>query len=199
MSALAKLSVLFASLLIASLALSKEPLTHAQKIAALIDPGKLSTLAPRGANPRVQKYVALLFEAQQAGLDPVKCATEAAALVGMKGDAAQVTAETMVRNLRIAGQLGCLTTEGLAEMRRGRSPTVTRGPYTGDALSVDHIIPAAVMPQLDHVIANLELMPLRMNQSKGDKTGERQARLEERLKSAGLLNPATAVPTTGGH
>jgi hypothetical protein len=51
MSALAKLSVLFASLLIASLALGKEPLTHAQKIAALIDPAKLSTLAPRGANP----------------------------------------------------------------------------------------------------------------------------------------------------
>jgi hypothetical protein len=28
---------------------------------------------------------------------------------------------------------------------------------------VDHIIPYAVAPQLDHVIANLELMPLRMN------------------------------------
>jgi hypothetical protein len=79
MSALAKLSVLFASLLIASLALGKDLVTHAQKIAALIDPAKLSTLAPRGANPRVQKYVAQLFEAKQAGLDPVRCAAEAAA------------------------------------------------------------------------------------------------------------------------
>ena len=83
MSALAKLSILFVSLFITSFALSKEPLTHAQKIAALIDPVKLSTLAPRGANPRVQKYVAQLFEAQQAGLDPVRCATEAAAIAGM--------------------------------------------------------------------------------------------------------------------
>ena len=58
MSALAKLSFLFVSLLVATVAFSKEPLTHAQKIAALIDPTKLSTLAPRGANPRVQKYVA---------------------------------------------------------------------------------------------------------------------------------------------
>ena len=41
-------------------------------------------------------------------------------------------------------------------------------PYAGDELSVDHIIPFAVMPQLDHVIANLEMMPLRMNRSKGD-------------------------------
>jgi hypothetical protein len=186
MSALAKLSVLFASLLIASLALSKEPLTHAQKIAALIDPGKLSTLAPRGANPRVQKYVAQLFEAQQAGMDPVKCAAEAAALAGMKGDAAQLTVEAMLRNLKIADQLGCLTAEGLAEMRRGRSPTVARGPYAGDELSVDHIIPFAVMPQLDHVIANLELMPLRMNQRKGDKMGSRQLDLIAKLRNAGF-------------
>jgi hypothetical protein len=187
MSALAKLSVLFASLLIASLALGKEPLTHAQKIAALIDPAKLSTLAPRGANPRVQKYVAQLFEAQQAGLDPVRCATEAAAIVGMKGDAAQLTVDAMIRNLRIANQLGCLSTEGLAEMRRGRSPTVARGPYAGDELSVDHIIPFAVVPQLAHVIANLELMPLRMNRSKGDKMGERQRALELKLRAAGML------------
>ena len=32
--------------------------------------------------------------------------------------------------------------------------------YAGDQLSVDHIIPRAVVPELDNVIANLELMPL---------------------------------------
>jgi hypothetical protein len=50
------------------------------------------------------------------------------------------------------------------------SPTITLGPYTGDELSVDHIIPFSVAPQLDHVIANLELIPLRMNQGKRKKT-----------------------------
>ena len=104
----------------------------------------------------------------------MKCATGAAALARMKGDAAPLTVAAMVRNLRIADQLGCLTPDGLAEMRRGRSPTVTRGPYAGDELSVDHIIPFAAMPQLGHVIANLEVMPLRMNRSKGVKMGERQ-------------------------
>lgn len=184
MSALAKLSFLFVSLLIATVVFSKEPLTHAQKIAALVDPAKLSTLGPRGANPRVQKYVALLFEAQQSGLDPAKCAAEAAALAGMKGDAAHLTVEAMVRNLRIADQLGCLTPDGLAEMRRGRSPAVTRGPYAGDELSVDHIIPFSVRPEFDKVIANLELMPLRMNQRKGDKMGERQLNLMSKLRNA---------------
>jgi hypothetical protein len=52
---------------------------------------------------------------------------------------------------------------------------------------VDHIIPFAVAPQLDHVIANLELMPLKMNISKRDAMGERQQALAMRLRSAGLL------------
>jgi len=47
-------------------------------------------------------------------------------------------------------------------MRRGKAPTVMKGPYKGDQLSVDHIIPHAAVPELDNVIANLELMPLRM-------------------------------------
>jgi hypothetical protein len=65
-------------------------------------------------------------------------------------------------NLDIAEKLGCLDAEGMAEMRKAKAPTVRRGPYKGDQLSVDHIIPRAVCPELDNVIANLELMPLRM-------------------------------------
>jgi hypothetical protein len=93
----------------------------------------------------------------------------------------------MLRNLTIAERLGCLTPAGLHDMRRGQSPTITLGPYAGDQLSVDHIIPYAVAPQLDHVIANLELMPLRMNISKRDRMGERQQAHAERLRSAGLF------------
>lgn len=93
----------------------------------------------------------------------------------------------MLRNLTIAQRLGCLGSEGLAEMRRGRSPTITLGPYAGDQLSVDHIIPFAVAPQLDKVIANLELMPLRMNIGKRDAMGGRQLALAKRLRSAGFL------------
>ncbi|MGO8925939.1 MAG: hypothetical protein ACLQU3_03450 [Limisphaerales bacterium] len=62
----------------------------------------------------------------------------------------------------------------MAEMRKGKAPTVRRGPYKGDHLSVDHIIPRAVVPELDNVIANLELMPLRMNESNNAKVGDRQ-------------------------
>ncbi len=164
-----------------------QPLPPDQRIAALIDPVKLATLAPRGANPRVQKYVAQLEEARLAGWDPAQVAQRAVARVGMQGEAAQLTAEAMLRNLTIAQRLGCLTPAGLHDMRRGQAPTITFGPYAGDELSVDHIIPFAVAPQLVHVIANLELMPLRMNIGKKDKMGPRQQALAQQLKRAGLF------------
>jgi hypothetical protein len=54
-------------------------------------------------------------------------------------------------------------------------------------LSVDHIIPFSVAPQLDHVIANLELMPLRLNMGKKDRMTDRQHALAARLRRAGLF------------
>lgn len=145
--------------------------TSAERVASLIDPRKLATLAERGANPRVKKYVAQLYEAQLAGDDPAKVAAQAVALTGMRGEAAGLTLEAMLRNLHIAGMLGCLNEAGLTELRRGRAPKITIGPYAGDQLSVDHIIPLSVPPQLDKVLANLELMPLRLNQSKKERDG----------------------------
>ena len=93
-----------------------------------------------------------------------------------------------MRNLDIAEKLGCLDAESMAEMRKGKAPTVRRGPYKGDQLSVDHIIPRAVCPELDNVIANLELMPLRMNESKNDRVGARQVDLTRKFNKAGLLS-----------
>ena len=61
-------------------------------------------------------------------------------------------------------------------------------PSAGDQLSVDHIIPRAVVPELDNVIANLELMPLRMNERKNAHLGQRQRDLAQKLFEAGLLS-----------
>ena len=73
-------------------------------------------------------------------------------------------------------------------MRRGKSPTVQKGLYKGQELSVDHIIPRAVVPELDNVIANLELLPLRLNESKNAKIGDRQISYAQKLHQAGLLS-----------
>lgn len=163
---------------------------YSQRIAPLIDPAKLATLRERGANPRVQKYVAQLAEARQAGVEPSSVVAQAMAKVGMQGAAAKLTADAILRNLTIAGHLGCLDDAGLQDMRRGQAPTIRRGPYAGDKLSVDHIISRVVCPQLDKVIANLELMPLGLNASKNAKVGDRQRSLAKRLHAAGLLSAA---------
>jgi 5-methylcytosine-specific restriction endonuclease McrA len=53
---------------------------------------------------------------------------------------------------------------------------------------VDHIIPRSVVPELDNVIANLELLPQRVNSAKKDRMGARQRSLLEELRRAGLLS-----------
>lgn len=162
--------------------------TQANKLASLIDPAKLATLRERGANPRIQKAVAILAEAEANKLDPGAVCTTAIEKVKMKPAAGELTKAALLRNLDIASKLGCLDEAGLADMRRGQSPTIKTGPYTGDELSVDHIVPRAVCPELDNVIANLELMPLKLNMKKNSKVGERQVSHAEKLHTAGLLS-----------
>ena len=162
---------------------------YAERIAPLVHPAHLATLSARGANPRIQKVVYWLEMARRDKSEPAKVLSLALAKVGMTNElAAELTRDSLLRNHKIAGQLGCFDESGLDEMRRGRSPTVRKGPYAGQALSVDHIIPRSVAPELDNVLANLELLPLKLNQSKSDKVGQRQRTLAESFHRAGLLS-----------
>ena len=169
-------------------ATKKAPIAESAQVAALIDPAKLDTLKQRGANPRVLKLTAILWTAKTAGKNPAQITEDAVRKIGWAGtEKGRLTADAILRNLDILEGLGSTTPPDIAELRRGRSPIVRKGPYTGDIVSVDHIIPRAVVPELDNVIANLELMPLRLNQSKNDKIGDRQKDLAGKLHAAGLL------------
>jgi hypothetical protein len=144
-------------------------------LVSLCDPAKIATLtSDRAANPRVRKIAYWLEVARQSGRDPqaeMEAVMEAVGWGGtLKGE---LTAKAMVRNRIIAERLGCLDDEDMAFMRRGRSPTVKRGPYAGDKLHVDHIIPRTVSTKLDLVLANSELMPATVNYRKGRKVGQR--------------------------
>lgn len=174
--------------MLAPVAIADTATQYAERIASLINPEKLATLGKRGANPRVQKYVAQLAEANSERWNVTNIVADAVEKAGMRGEAAALTREAMLRNLNIAERLGCLDAEGIKEMRQGKAATVRRGPYRDDQLSVDHIIPRVVVPELDNVIANLELMPMRMNAGKSDKVGERQLDLGGKLHKAGLLS-----------
>jgi hypothetical protein len=103
------------------------------------------------------------------------------------------TKRTMLLNFKRAENLGCFDAEGLAEMKRGHSPTVKRGQFIGQEMSVDHVLPRALVPELDNVLANLELMPLGMNMGKSAKVEERERIIARRFVAAGLISPE-AVP-----
>jgi len=62
----------------------------------------------------------------------------------------------------------------VAKLRRGRAPTITRGPYAGEKAEVDHIVPVSKAPRFENWIGNLEFMPRMLNRRKSDKMGDRQ-------------------------
>jgi hypothetical protein len=127
-------------------------------VAALIDPAKLATLhGERAANRRVLKCVYWLNDARARGLAPETVIDEAQKLdLSAKQLRAPLVEAALLRDLDIAGKLGCLTPDNLARMRHGTSPVISRGPYTGEPAEVDHIVPIAVEPLLGKEIANLE-------------------------------------------
>jgi hypothetical protein len=180
--------VLLALFALSAPAKAAEPYRTA--LVSLCDPAKIATLtSDRAANPRVRKIAYWLEVARQSGRDPqaeMEAVMEAVGWGGtLKGE---LTAKAMVRNRIIAERLGCLDAEGMERMRRGASPTVKRGPYAGDKLHVDHIIPRTVSPALDLVLANLELMPATVNYRKGRKVGQRQVDLANKLHVASALS-----------
>jgi hypothetical protein len=158
----------------------------------LCDPAKIATLtSDRGANPRVRKIAYWLEMARRDGRDPAVEMREVMVAVGWGGTAkGDLTAGAMVRNRIIAERLGCLDELGMADLRGGRAPIIRTGPYTGDKLSVDHIIPRSVSLELDTTLANLELMPLAMNREKSASIGERQVDMAKKFHAAGLLSQA---------
>jgi hypothetical protein len=169
-------------------------------IAPLINPAKLATLGKRGANQRLQKAEAILWQSKHAGHDPQGVAADAVRRIGWDGtDKGELTVDSLLRNLTILERLGSTTTADIGNMRHGMAPTVRRGPYENDILSVDHIIPRSVCPELDNVIANLEFMPLAINREKSARIGLRQIDVARRLRAAGLLTKSglRSVLTTG--
>lgn len=52
----------------------------------------------------------------------------------------------------ILERLGCLDEAGMIKLRKGNAPAITRGPYVGEIVSGDPIIPRSVCPELDNCL-----------------------------------------------
>jgi hypothetical protein len=92
-----------------------------------------------------------------------------------------------VRNLKIADQLGLLSGENLNKLRNGHAGVVSRGPYAGESVEIDHVVPYSLAPEVGNELANLEMLPRTLNRRKSNRVGQRQLDQAERLFQAGLL------------
>jgi hypothetical protein len=159
-------------------------------IASLTDPAKLATLkGERAANPRLQKCVYWLAYAEEEGQKPEAVLGEAAKLNKTEGTPyAGFVRWGLLENLKIAKELGLLTPAGMAELRRGKSATITKGQYAGQEAEADHVIPRAVCPELANQVMNLEITPASLNRAKSDKVTQRAKTFAKELYEAKLLS-----------
>ncbi|MDB4600743.1 hypothetical protein OAG97_03370 [Akkermansiaceae bacterium] len=162
----------------------------AKLLAPLIDPAKLDTLkGKRAATPRLRKACYWLQMAHTAGFDIGEIIDQAHAQTGPhEPKRAKAQRESLIRNRLILERLGCVDEAGMIKLRKGNAPTITKGPYAGEIVTGDHIIPRSVCPELDNALYNLEMMPLTLNQKKSAKIGQRQIDLARRWNQDGLLS-----------
>ena len=188
MDAMSKL--LFALLLAAAPSIIAAPSTAAVAIAAQTDPAKLATLkGERAANPRLQKCVYWLAYAEELGEKPEVVLDESAKLNNTAGTPyAGFLSWGLLENLKIAKELGLLTPEGMAELKGGKSATITKGQYAGQKAEADLVIPKAVCPELQNQVMNLELLPASLIRAKSDKVTDRARVFAKELYDAKLLS-----------
>jgi len=165
------------------------PFSAVFAIASLTDPVKLEKLGDRGANPRLNKTVYWLDMADRRFLGPNTAVAMAQIINGMGGRRAELTRISLLRNLKIAHELGLLTSANREKLRRGHAGIITLGPYTGETVEIDHIVPFSLAPELGNNLANLEMTPMTINRRKLDHVGARQLEQAEVFFQAGLLSP----------
>lgn len=165
------------------------PFSAVFAIANLTDPAKLEKLGDRGANPRLNKTVFWLDMAEQRFLSPDAAITLSQTINGTGGLQAKLTRNSLMRNLKIAHELGLLTAANREKLRRGHAAIITLGPYAGETVEIDHIVPFSLAPELGNNLANLEMTPMKVNRSKLDHVGARQLEQAGVFFEAGLLTP----------
>jgi len=182
--------LLFILALAAAPSIMAAPSTAAVAIASLTDPAKLAILkSERAANPLLQKCVYWLAYAEEQGEKPEVVLDESAKLNKTAGTPyAGFLSWGLLENLKIAKELGLLTPEGMAELKQGKSATITKGQYAGQKAEADDVIPEAVCPELQNQVMNLELIPVSLIRAKSDKVTDRAKVFAKELYEAKLLS-----------
>ncbi len=164
------------------------PVQSIQAVTSLSDPAKLATLGERGANSRLNKLVYWLDQSEHHGLSAAKTIDIAQWFNGTERRRAALVKDSLLQNLKLAHGLGLLATANLEHLRRGHAATVTRGPYAGESVEIDHIVPYSLAPEVGNELANLEMLPRTLNRRKSNRVGERQLAYADKFYAVGMLS-----------
>jgi len=166
--------------------------TPAKAIASLTNPKKLATLeGERASNSRLQKclYWVEVDQRAEGGMKFYPLIMRSLELNGEKDTPyGNAILGSLFENYRLANKMGLFTSEGMNELRQGKSATITQGEYAGQEATADNYIPRSVCPELDNQIFNLRLLPSKLNSSKGDKVNKEKVEFAEELNKGGLLS-----------
>lgn len=171
-----------------------------------IDPLRLGRLtSKRAANVRINQTMLCMYDAERAGTSPSRFIDDALESCGANRRIGEfyhdptLAKEALVENYRVLKQGGVFEDSiNLEKLRRGRSPTIKRGPYSGETMEVDHIIPVAVDDSLSANLANLKYSPMSANRAKGMQVTDEAVALARQLEEAvgyppqAVLEAATA-------
>lgn len=163
------------------------PFPAVMAVGSLSAPAKLAALGERGANARLNKIVYWLDQSRRRYLTPEKAVDIALWENGYPKVRAALVKESLLRNLKIAEELGLLTAANRDRLRQGKAAVATTGPYSGESVEIDHIVPVSLAPEVGNELANLEMLPKTLNREKSNRVNERQLAHAERLREAGLL------------
>ncbi len=168
--------------------------TRMEKIVgSLIDPARLATITTRsGVTTRTHKLLAYLYQHEAAGGDIAgvlkKAAGRDSGIFDAKIDIAQIQ-----KTYHQAKEWGIFDDAGNIErMQHERAPTITRGPYAGQFVEVDHIIPWSRAPETRTTFGNLRYLPEKVNQARSDTLDADMIEKVNEYAKRGLLTPGRA-------
>jgi hypothetical protein len=161
------------------------------------DPIKLATVGLREANPRLNRILAAMNSVEQAGEDLIE------SLRKWLSDeihpdfyySRRMTIDRLTANYADAKSWGLFDDQAnLQSLARGRSATITKGPYVGQKTHVDHIIPVSLAPELNANLANLRVLPAAINIERSNILDQDALTAMENFREIGWKYSAEVAP-----
>ena len=160
------------------------------ELSELIDPEALDKIRrKRGATPRLREACYWLEMGRRNGEDVEAMIDQAYEYCSYPlGHRTRESKRSLVANVKILRELGCLGEQGMGKLRTGNAPMIAVGEFAEEIATVDHSIPRSICPELDNRIYNLRFMPESLNQKKSNKITERERELAREWHAMGLLS-----------